>query len=121
MIEVVEDDMEQGETDGHQDEAAPDRDDILDGLERLEGSIRDAIVARAAKPGGFPDQAANFAMEEPLNQLFGAVVLFRDLVTAIDGPGDVRPAGLVFLSAVMCRDVERLYRLYSGRAPNYYE
>ena len=114
MIEMVKDEQEQDEA------VEVDRADVLDGLERVEGCIRDAIVARAARPGGFPDGAAVFAMEEPLSQLFGAVVLFRDLAAAVDGPEDVRPAALVFLSSAMCREVERLYRLYSGRAPEYY-
>lgn len=82
----------------------------------FETQIDRAVAARERRsPMGFPDRDAAFAMEEPINRLMGAAVLFYDYATALDAVGEeARAIGLVFLSKALKREADRVYRLYFG-------
>ena len=81
--------------------------------------IWQAIERRRKQEDSFPDQAAVFAMEEPLRLLVGTSRVFRDLALGADNARDRIPeldtGGLVALSLVIHREADRINRLYHGK------
>lgn len=82
----------------------------------FETEIDKAVAARECRdPMGFPDSEAISAMEEPMYRVMGAAELFYDYATALTyGQEEAPSIGLVFLSAAMKREADRVYRLYFG-------
>ena len=103
--------------------AAPAEDQTCDAEEDGEGppdedaEVLAAIAAREQDPGGLPDEAAVDAMHEPLRRVMEAAILFHDLAWGYDSRNEMRPVGLIFLTGVLEREAERLYRLYHGGPP----
>ena len=79
-----------------------------------------AIQQRAGLEASFPDQEALSAMEQPLDRLMGAALLFCDVALGADNArGRIDPPrteGLLCLSLIMEREADRLYRLYHGHS-----
>ena len=102
---------------------APTEDQTCDVEDNGEGppdedvEVLAAIAVRERNPGGLPDEAAVDAMHEPLRRVMAAAMLFNDLAWAYDPRNEMRPAGLIFLTAVLEREAERLHRLYHGGPP----
>ena len=82
-----------------------------------DAEILAAIALRAQRPGGLPDADALEAMHEPLRRVMEGAMLFYDLAWAVDWSAEIRREGLVFLTAALQREAERLYRLYHGSQP----
>ncbi|MCG8507474.1 MAG: hypothetical protein MI755_22920 [Sphingomonadales bacterium] len=103
--------------------AAPTEDQTCDAEDDGEGppdedaEVLAAIAVRERAPGGLPDEAAVDAMHEPLRRVMEAAILFHDLAWGYDSRNEMRPVGLIFLTGVLEREAERLYRLYHGGPP----
>ncbi len=86
-----------------------------------EVQIDKAVIQREHTAGGLPDRNALMAMEEPLNRLAGATVLFTDLTIASHKGTSPCVMGLSFLADAMNREALRLFRLFHGHPPRYEE
>ena len=96
------------------------KDEVPDGLlNGLEVEIHTAVLRREKSSGSCPDRDALAAMEESLNRLTGATVLFTDLAMVRRDDPPASPMGLSFLSHAMYREALRLFRLYHGHPPGY--
>ena len=85
-------------------EAASENGEGMEGLfDDVEVQIHRAIIQRERTRGGFPDNDAVAAMEEPLYRLSGATVLFADVcMLSSEDPGPSL-MGLSFLANAMRR------------------
>ena len=81
----------------------------------------DAIAARIAAGGTYPEQDVIESMELTLRRLAGAAALMEDVMalSALRCARNrrLRSSGLIFLAGAIMREAERLYRLYHGRVP----
>ncbi len=108
---MTEDDAENG--------AQPD--EIPKGLfDDVEVEIHLAILQRERTPGAYPDHDAVAAMEEPLCRIAGASVLFADVCMLCSEDPAPSLMGLSFLANAMHRESLRLFRLYHGHTPRYF-
>lgn len=96
-------------------------DDIPKGLfDDVEVEIHLAILQRERTPGAYPDHDAVAAMEEPLCRIAGASVLFADVCMLCSEDPAPSLMGLSFLANAMHRESLRLFRLYHGHLPRYF-
>ena len=84
--------------------------------------VLDAIAARTTAGGRYPDQDTLEVMEQTVDRLVDGATLLVDTAglyaRARDKSEEFQPDGFMFLARVLAREVERLYRLYHGRAPH---